>query len=100
MVKMLILKRMKISISKKQRKLQNDEFISDDHTGNFMHDIYLYGMISASTVYILANNSNFPRPNEYAEIRQTFPSVGGEAVNSTIYLIKTGIKNQAGRQLD
>jgi hypothetical protein len=50
-----------------------------------MH-VYLYGMISASTVHILDSNFNFPQLNEYAEIKDTLPSVGGEAVNSAIML--------------
>ena len=59
-----------------------------------MYDVYLFGMISASTVHILDKDFNFPHPNEYAEIKQTFHSVGGEAVNSAIMLSKLGIKTK------
>ena len=47
-----------------------------------MFDVYLYGMISPSTVYILDKDSVFPRPNEYAEIKQSLNSIGGEAIHS------------------
>ncbi|MBY9006597.1 MAG: carbohydrate kinase family protein [Candidatus Lokiarchaeota archaeon] len=56
-----------------------------------MYDVYLFGMISASTVYILDKNFSFPKPNQYAEINQELPSIGGEAVNSAIMLSKLGI---------
>jgi sugar/nucleoside kinase (ribokinase family) len=56
--------------------------------------VYLYGMISPSTVYILDESFTFPQPNQYAEIKQSLPSVGGEAVNSAIMLGKFGIKTK------
>jgi sugar/nucleoside kinase (ribokinase family) len=59
-----------------------------------MYDVYLYGMISASTVYVLDADFEFPHPNEYAEIKQTLPSIGGEAVNSAIILSKLGVKTR------
>ena len=59
-----------------------------------MHDIYLYGMISPSIVHILDDSFDFPRANEYAEIKQTLPSIGGEAVNSAIVLSKLGVKTK------
>jgi sugar/nucleoside kinase (ribokinase family) len=59
-----------------------------------MYDVYLYGMISASTVYILDEDFEFLRPNEYAEIKQTLISIGGEGVNSAIMLSKLGIKTK------
>jgi sugar/nucleoside kinase (ribokinase family) len=59
-----------------------------------MYDVYLYGMISASTVHILDPNFKFPKPNCYAEISQTSPSIGGEAANSAIMLSKLGIKSK------
>ena len=72
-----------------------------------MHDVYLYGMISPSTVYVLDEHFVYPHANEYAEIKESLPSVGGEAVNSAIMLSKLGIKtkldgiwlnqNQAGK---
>jgi sugar/nucleoside kinase (ribokinase family) len=57
-----------------------------------MIDVYLYGMISPSTVYLLDDRFAFPRPNGYAEIRQALPSIGGEAVNSAIMLSKLGLR--------
>jgi sugar/nucleoside kinase (ribokinase family) len=59
-----------------------------------MYDVYLYGMISASTVYCLDESFAFPHPNQYAEIKEYLPSVGGEAVNSAIMLSKLGIKTK------
>jgi sugar/nucleoside kinase (ribokinase family) len=59
-----------------------------------MVDVYLYGMISVSTVHVLENRFSFPHPNEYAEIGQTLPSVGGEAVNSAIMLSKLGLRTK------
>jgi sugar/nucleoside kinase (ribokinase family) len=59
-----------------------------------MYDVYLYGMISASTVHVLDRKYDFPKRNEYAEIKETMPSIGGEAVNSAIMLSKLGIKTK------
>ncbi len=59
-----------------------------------MYDIYLYGMISASVVYVLDKNFMFPRPNDYAEIGKSYQSIGGEAVNSAIMLSKLGLKTK------
>ena len=56
--------------------------------------IYLYGMISPSLVHILDDHFAFPHPNEYAEIKQTVPSIGGEAVNSAVILSKLGVKTK------
>jgi sugar/nucleoside kinase (ribokinase family) len=57
-----------------------------------MSPVYLYGMISPSTVYVLDNQFGFPQPNGYAEIGSSLPSVGGEAANSAIILSKFGLK--------
>jgi sugar/nucleoside kinase (ribokinase family) len=59
-----------------------------------MYDVYLYGMISASTVYVLDEKFTYPLPNQYAEIGQSLTSLGGEAVNSAIMLSKLGIKSK------
>ncbi|HEY5960867.1 MAG TPA: PfkB family carbohydrate kinase [Polyangiaceae bacterium] len=56
-----------------------------------MIDVYLYGMISPSTVHVLRDDFSFPRPNAYAEIAKTLPSIGGEAANSAIILAKFGL---------
>jgi hypothetical protein len=58
---------------------------------SLMYDVYLYGMISASTVHILDEGFDFPRPNLFAEIKQTLRSDGGKKVNqASIY---SGYKN-------
>jgi sugar/nucleoside kinase (ribokinase family) len=59
-----------------------------------MHEVYLYGMIAASTVVIIADEYQFPGPNGYAEIQRTLPSIGGEAANSAIVLSKLGLKTK------
>ncbi|MBN1416054.1 MAG: hypothetical protein JW973_13210 [Bacteroidales bacterium] len=59
-----------------------------------MIDIYLYGMISPSTVYLLADDFRFPKPNQYADIKLSLSSVGGEAINSAIVLSKLGMKTK------
>ncbi len=56
--------------------------------------VYLYGMISPSTVYILDEEFSYPQPNQYAEIKRSLPSLGGEAVNSAIVLSKFGIRTK------
>ena len=58
---------------------------------SFTYDVYLYGMISPSSVYILDEGFSFPQPNHYAKIKQCHPSLGGEALNSAIMLSKLGI---------
>lgn len=59
-----------------------------------MDTVYLYGMISASTVHVLDPKFDYPQPNQYAEIKETLPSIGGEAVNSAIILSKLGVKTK------
>jgi sugar/nucleoside kinase (ribokinase family) len=59
-----------------------------------MNEVYLYGMISPSTVYVLDDGFEFPRQNEYAEIARSTFSIGGEAANSAIMLSKLGIKTK------
>jgi sugar/nucleoside kinase (ribokinase family) len=56
-----------------------------------MSQVYLYGMISPSTLYVLRSDFEFPKANEYAEIASILPSVGGEAANSAICLSKFGV---------
>jgi sugar/nucleoside kinase (ribokinase family) len=57
-----------------------------------MYDVYLYGMIAASTIYVIDDAFEYPQPNQYADIKQTLPSIGGEAINSAIILAKCGLK--------
>lgn len=56
-----------------------------------MSDVYLYGMISPSTVHLLRSDFEYPKANTYAEIGQTLRSIGGEAANSAIILSKLGL---------
>lgn len=51
--------------------------------------VYAYGMISASTLVRLS--APYPKPDAYAEMREIFHSVGGEAGNSAIVLAKLGV---------
>ncbi len=57
-------------------------------------DVYCYGMISPSTLYVLREDSAFPKPNTYAEIERSLPSIGGEAANSAIVLAKLGLRTK------
>jgi sugar/nucleoside kinase (ribokinase family) len=54
------------------------------------YDVYAYGMIASSTLHILENK--FPEPDCYAEIKETYRMLGGEAANSSIVLSKLGVK--------
>jgi sugar/nucleoside kinase (ribokinase family) len=62
-----------------------------DQQERTMSHVYLYGMISPSTVHVLREDFTFPRANEYAEIANSCPSVGGEAANSAFVLAKLGV---------
>jgi sugar/nucleoside kinase (ribokinase family) len=59
-----------------------------------MIDVYCYGMVSPSTVYVLREDFSFPAPNTYAEIGSTLSSIGGEAANSAIVLAKLGLRTR------
>ncbi len=59
-----------------------------------MSDVYAYGMISASTVYLLDPDFSYPPPNQYAEVKNILYSVGGEAINSAIILSKLGLRTK------
>lgn len=54
------------------------------------HDVYSYGMIASSCLYILRNP--FPLQNGYAEIQKSYPMIGGEAANSSLVLRALGVK--------
>jgi sugar/nucleoside kinase (ribokinase family) len=54
------------------------------------YDVYAYGMISSSTLHILAPEFSFPAPDGYGEINETLQMIGGEAANSSIVLGKLG----------
>lgn len=53
-------------------------------------DVYAYGMISSSTLYLL--NQPYPAADGYAEITQSLAMTGGEALNSSIVLSRLGVK--------
>jgi len=53
-------------------------------------DVYAYGMISSSTLYIL--KQPFPAPDGYAELDRSYRMTGGEACNSAIVLSRLGVK--------
>jgi sugar/nucleoside kinase (ribokinase family) len=52
------------------------------------HDVYSYGVISASKLYLLKDH--FPARNGYAEIARKYRNVGGEAANTSIVLSRLG----------
>lgn len=54
------------------------------------HDVYSFGVISASTLYLLKDQ--FPARSGYAEIVRRYKSIGGEAANSSIVLARLGLK--------
>jgi len=53
-------------------------------------DVYAYGMISSSTLYLLSHP--FPAPDGYGEITQSCAMTGGEALNSSIVLSRLGMR--------
>lgn len=53
------------------------------------YDVYSYGMVAASTLYML--DGNFPEADAYAEIKSVYRMTGGEAANSSIVLGKLGV---------
>lgn len=53
-------------------------------------DVYAYGMISSSILYVL--NMPFPSPDGYSEIQHSRPMTGGEAANSSIVLSRLGTR--------
>ena len=54
------------------------------------YDIYSYGVISSSTLYLLEDH--YPARSGYAEFLDKYRSVGGEAANSSIVLSRLGLK--------
>ena len=52
------------------------------------HDVYAYGVVSASTLYSI--REAFPAPDGYAEIDSIQHMIGGEAANSSIVLSRLG----------
>jgi sugar/nucleoside kinase (ribokinase family) len=56
------------------------------------YDVYAFGVISSSTLHLLRHS--FPQPDGYAEITQSLPMTGGEALNSAIVLSRLGLTVQ------
>jgi len=57
-----------------------------------MHDVYAYGVIAPSTLYVL--EADFPQPSGYAEIVEIHHSTGGEAANSAYVLSRLGVNTK------
>jgi len=55
-------------------------------------DVYAYGVIASSTLYVLSQS--FPSADGYAEIAQAHSMTGGEALNSSIVLSRMGLSVQ------
>ena len=55
-------------------------------------DVYAYGVIASSTLYLLRDS--FPSPEGYAEIVRAYSMTGGEALNSAIVLSRLGLQVQ------
>jgi len=54
------------------------------------NDVYVYGMTVLSTIHLL--KGNFPAPDAYQEIQETFMMPGGEAANCAIVLSNLGVR--------
>jgi len=54
------------------------------------YDVYSYGVIASSTLYLLRDR--FPARSGYAEIAKIYKNVGGEAANASIVLARLGLK--------
>jgi sugar/nucleoside kinase (ribokinase family) len=54
------------------------------------HDVYTYGVISTSTLYLLQDN--YPARSGYAEISTKYRNIGGEAANTSIVLSRLGLR--------
>jgi sugar/nucleoside kinase (ribokinase family) len=53
------------------------------------HDVYSYGVISASSLYLLKDK--VPARTGYAEIAEKYRNIGGEAANTSIVLSRLGL---------
>lgn len=53
------------------------------------HDVYAYGVISTSTLYLLKDK--YPVKSGYAEIVTKYRNIGGEAANTSIVLSRLGL---------
>jgi sugar/nucleoside kinase (ribokinase family) len=53
------------------------------------HDVYAYGVISTSTMYLLKDE--YPARSGYAEIATKYKNIGGEAANAAIVLSRLGL---------
>ena len=55
-----------------------------------LHDVFSYGVIASSTLYLLKDR--FPARSGYAEIAERYRNIGGEAANTSIVLSRLGLK--------
>jgi sugar/nucleoside kinase (ribokinase family) len=53
------------------------------------YDVYSYGVISSSTLYLLKDQ--YPDKSGYAEIEKIYKNIGGEAANTSIVLSRLGL---------
>ena len=54
------------------------------------YDVYSYGVVSSSTLYVL--DGEFPGPEGYCEFESVHHMTGGEAANSSIVLSRLGAR--------
>jgi sugar/nucleoside kinase (ribokinase family) len=54
------------------------------------HDVYSFGVISSSTLYLLKDE--FPARSGYAEFVKRYRNVGGEAANTSLVLARLGFQ--------
>jgi sugar/nucleoside kinase (ribokinase family) len=54
------------------------------------YDVYAFGVIASSTLHLL--QQSFPAAEGYAELGQSLPMTGGEALNSAIVLSRLGLR--------
>lgn len=59
---------------------------------NNQKKVYSYGIITPSELMLL--EWNYPKPDEYAEVKEILPMTGGEACNSSIVLSQLGVQVQ------
>jgi sugar/nucleoside kinase (ribokinase family) len=53
-------------------------------------DVYAYGAIASSTLYLLKDD--FPAKSGYAEFVKKYKNIGGEAANTSLVLARLGLK--------
>ena len=56
------------------------------------YPVYSFGMVAPSVLHVLKDA--FPDKDAYAEMRESFVNIGGEAANSSIVLARLGVKTK------